>query len=207
MNPKMLDADGVLSGRAVREGELIGKVGTFDRREFGTTYHLHFDTQVMTKYGWVFVNPYMTLVAAYERLLGARGREIKEELEPSVTAAAVAETVEQAQAATGAPLDIGHAHASLSGGDDDHRVGQDKSGGLNERLKIASLPKSEIISSRRSERGGDAREQSSTRAKHGVRALGHHVSAKSHRARRAGSDLHAHHERDKTRHGRLHASR
>ena len=207
MNPNMLDADGVLSGRAVREGELIGKVGTFDRREFGTTYHLHFDTQVMTKYGWVFVNPYMTLVAAYERLLGARGREIKEELEPSVTAAAVAETVEQEQAATGAPLDIGHAHASLSGGDDDHRVGQDKSGGINERLKIASLPKSEIISSRRSERGGDARERSSTRAKHGVRALGHHVSAKSHRARRAASDLHAHNERDKTRHSRLRASR
>jgi hypothetical protein len=207
MNPKMLDADGVLSGRAVREGELIGKVGTFDRREFGTTYHLHFDTQVMTKYGWVFVNPYMTLVAAYERLLGARGREIKEELEPSVTAAAVAEVVTQAQAATGAPLDIGQAHASLSGGDNDHRVGQDKSSGINEQLKIASLPKSEIISSRRSERDGDARERSSTRAKLGVRALGHHVSAKSHRARRAGSDLHARHERGKTRYSRLRAGR
>src|SRR5215470_12908675 len=173
------------------------------RREFGTTYHLHFDTQVMTKYGWVFVNPYMTLVAAYERLLGARGREIKEELEPSVTAAAVAETVEQAQAATGAPLDIGHAHASLSGGDDDHRVGQDKSGGINGRLKIASLPKSEIISSGRSD--GDARERSRARAKQGVRAVGHHISAKSHRTRRARSYLHARHERDKIRHSRLRA--
>ena len=34
--------------------------------------------QVPTKYGWVFVNPYMTLVAAYERLIGGRGTEIKE---------------------------------------------------------------------------------------------------------------------------------
>src|SRR6516165_10701826 len=81
------------------------------RREFGTTYHLHFDTRVLTKYGWTFVNPYMTLVTAYERLLGARGREIKEELEPSVTAAALAEAVTQAQAALGVPLDIGQARA------------------------------------------------------------------------------------------------
>ena len=35
--------------------------------------------QVPTKYGWVFVNPYMTLVAAYERLIGGRGTQIKEE--------------------------------------------------------------------------------------------------------------------------------
>ena len=34
--------------------------------------------QVPTKAGWVFVNPYMTLVAAFERLIGARGTEIKD---------------------------------------------------------------------------------------------------------------------------------
>ncbi len=34
--------------------------------------------QVPTKVGWVFVNPYMTLVAAYERLIGERGTEIKD---------------------------------------------------------------------------------------------------------------------------------
>jgi hypothetical protein len=33
--------------------------------------------QVPTRLGWVFVNPYMTLVLAYERLIGARGTEIK----------------------------------------------------------------------------------------------------------------------------------
>jgi len=174
------------------------------RREFGTTYHLHFDTQVLTKYGWTFVNPYMTLVTAYERLLSARpGNQGGSRTEYGGCGARGAVT--QGQAPLGVPLDIGQAHASLSGGDDDHRVGQDKSGGINGRLKIASLPKSEIISSGRSD--GDARERSSARAKHGVRALGHHISAKSHRARRAGSDLHARHERDKIRHSRLRASR
>jgi hypothetical protein len=79
MLPRQFDADGMLSGRAVREGEVIGKVGNFFKRERATTYHLHFDLQVPTKYGWVFVNPYMTLVASYERLIQARGQEIKEQ--------------------------------------------------------------------------------------------------------------------------------
>jgi hypothetical protein len=76
MYPKYLDQDGILSGRVVHEGEVIGKVGNYQRRERATTYHLHFDMQVPTKYGWVFVNPYMTLVAAYERAINARGREL-----------------------------------------------------------------------------------------------------------------------------------
>ena len=78
MLPRQFDADGMLSGRPVREGEVIGKVGNFFKRERATTYHLHFDLQVPTRYGWVFVNPYMTLVASYERLIQARGQEIKE---------------------------------------------------------------------------------------------------------------------------------
>jgi hypothetical protein len=45
-------------------------------KEAGTSYHVHFDVQVPTKVGWVFVNPYMTLVAAYERLIGERGSEL-----------------------------------------------------------------------------------------------------------------------------------
>jgi len=85
MFPKHLDQDGVLSGRAVREGELIGKVGNYNRRERATTYHLHFDMQVPTKYGWVFVNPYMSLVAAYERQIEGRGRELRADGTPIVT--------------------------------------------------------------------------------------------------------------------------
>jgi Peptidase family M23 len=78
MNPNQLDADGILSGKLVHEGDSLGKVGNYNHRERGTTYHLHFDMQVPTKLGWVFVNPYMSLIAAYERLIGARGTEIKE---------------------------------------------------------------------------------------------------------------------------------
>jgi hypothetical protein len=77
MQPKQFDADGMVSGRLVREGDVIGKVGNYFKRERATTYHLHFDIQVPTQHGWVFVNPYMTLVAAYERLIAARGRELK----------------------------------------------------------------------------------------------------------------------------------
>src|SRR5262245_44931387 len=79
MFPKQFNADGMVSGRLVHEGEVIGKVGNFFRRERATTYHMHFDMQVPTKYGWVFVNPYMTLVAAYERLIRGRGQEIRDE--------------------------------------------------------------------------------------------------------------------------------
>jgi hypothetical protein len=79
MSPRLLDEDGVLSGRLLRQGEAFGKVGSYYQHERATSYHLHFDMQVPTKYGWVFVNPYMTLVTAYERLIGGRGTEIKAE--------------------------------------------------------------------------------------------------------------------------------
>lgn len=77
MNPRMMDADGMVSGRQVSEGEILGKVATWGDKERGTSYHLHFNLQVFTKSGWVWVNPYMTLVASYEHLIGGRGREIK----------------------------------------------------------------------------------------------------------------------------------
>jgi hypothetical protein len=76
MNPKFMDNDGLLNGRQVSEGEIIGKVASWGDYERGTSYHLHFNIQVFTTVGWVWVNPYMTLVAAYERLVGGRGSEI-----------------------------------------------------------------------------------------------------------------------------------
>jgi hypothetical protein len=85
MNPRKMDADNLLSGRRVHEGEIIGEVSNFSMKEAGTSYHVHFDVQVPTKVGWVFVNPYMTLVAAYERLIGERGTELSD---PSVVATA-----------------------------------------------------------------------------------------------------------------------
>ena len=76
MNPSAMDADGVLNGRWVAEGEKIGVVSNYLDHPNGTTRHLHFDVQVFTRDGWIWVNPYVTLVSAYERLIHGRGREI-----------------------------------------------------------------------------------------------------------------------------------
>lgn len=76
MNPSAMDADGVLNGRHVAEGEKIGVVSNYLDFPNGTSYHLHFDVQVFTRDGWIWVNPYTTLIASYERLIGSRGREI-----------------------------------------------------------------------------------------------------------------------------------
>jgi hypothetical protein len=86
MSPRKMDADQLLSGRVVREGEVIGEISNFSKRENGTTYHLHFDVQVPTAEGWVFVNPYMTLIAAYERLIASRGELIGDTADSDMTA-------------------------------------------------------------------------------------------------------------------------
>ena len=76
MNPSSMDADGILNGRRVAEGEKIGVVSNYLDHPNGTSYHLHFDVQVFTRDGWIWVNPYTTLISAYERLIRGRGREI-----------------------------------------------------------------------------------------------------------------------------------
>jgi hypothetical protein len=86
MRPSLLDERGMMSGRRVQEGEVLGQVGNYDEYEHGTTYHLHFDMQVPTRIGYVFVNPYMTLVASYEHLLDARGTEVEPSDPPPVAA-------------------------------------------------------------------------------------------------------------------------
>ena len=83
MNPADMDTDGVLSGRRVEEGEKIGVVSNYLDYPNGTTRHLHFDVQVFTRDGWLWVNPYVTLISAYERLIRGRGREIRPELPAS----------------------------------------------------------------------------------------------------------------------------
>ena len=76
MNTTAMDADGVFNGRRVEEGEKLGVVSNYLDHPNGTTRHLHFDVQVFTRDGWLWVNPYTTLISAYERLIGGRGREI-----------------------------------------------------------------------------------------------------------------------------------
>jgi murein DD-endopeptidase MepM/ murein hydrolase activator NlpD len=76
MSPAAMDADGLLNGRRVAEGEKIGVVSNYLDHPNGTTRHLHFDVQVFTRDGWLWVSPYVTLIAAYEHLIRGRGREI-----------------------------------------------------------------------------------------------------------------------------------
>jgi murein DD-endopeptidase MepM/ murein hydrolase activator NlpD len=80
MSPSAMDDDGVLNGRLVEEGEKIGVVSNYLDHPNGTTRHLHFDVQVFTRDGWIWVNPYITLISAYERLIRGRGHEIGPEL-------------------------------------------------------------------------------------------------------------------------------
>ena len=87
MNPSSMDADGLLNGRRVAEGEKIGVVSNYLDHPNGTSRHLHFDVQVFTRDGWLWVNPYTTLVSAYERLIRGRGREIGPEPTPAAAVA------------------------------------------------------------------------------------------------------------------------
>ncbi len=87
MNPAVMDADRILNGRHVDEGEKIGVVSNYLDRPNGTTRHLHFDVQVFTRDGWLWVNPYATLISAYERLIRGRGREIGPPIAPSAAVA------------------------------------------------------------------------------------------------------------------------
>jgi len=76
MDPTHLDEDGILNDRRVSEGEKLGLVSNYMDHPGGTTAHLHFDVQVFTRDGWLWVDPYVTLISAYERLIGGRGREV-----------------------------------------------------------------------------------------------------------------------------------
>jgi murein DD-endopeptidase MepM/ murein hydrolase activator NlpD len=102
MNPSAMDADGVLNGRRIMEGEKIGVVSNYLDHPNGTTRHLHFDVQLFTRDGWIWVNPYVTLVSAYERLIHARGREIGPEIAPPAVAHALPEDVIRANLQEGA---------------------------------------------------------------------------------------------------------
>jgi murein DD-endopeptidase MepM/ murein hydrolase activator NlpD len=95
MNPSAMDADAVLNGRQVAEGEKIGVVSNYLDHPNGTTRHLHFDVQVFTRDGWIWVNPYVTLISAYERLIRGRGHEIGPEIaaSPNIAHAAPEEVI------------------------------------------------------------------------------------------------------------------
>lgn len=80
MNPSAMDADNLLNGRILSEGEKVGVISNYLDHPNGTSRHLHFDVQVFTRDGWIWVSPYATLISAYERLIRGRGREIGPEI-------------------------------------------------------------------------------------------------------------------------------
>jgi len=88
MNPSSMDADGLLNGRRVAEGEKIGVVSNYLDFPNGTSYHLHFDIQVFTRDGWIWVNPYTTLISSYEHLIRSRGHRIGADPAPATSAVA-----------------------------------------------------------------------------------------------------------------------
>ncbi len=158
MHPDMLDASGLVSGREVKEGEVIGKVGNFDRVPNGTTYHLHFEIQVPTRDGWVFVSPYATLISAYERLIGGRGRMFAE---PEAVPAPPPEapTVASAPAKTAEP-----AKPPVKIAEKTEKV---------EKPAKESKSKAQL---RKAER--DARRGAKKEARHAVKSSGRHHAAK-----------------------------
>jgi hypothetical protein len=208
----------------VHEGEVIGKVGNFFRRPGGTTYHLHFDVQVPTRHGWVFVNPYMTLVAAYERLIQGRGEVVTDAMYAPPVRSAAANPADAAKPQSSAPADspgpIAHVPlprpapaaaalkqaAKVAADADGKRFGQTARKDKREPTKVSARNcKAGVAKSTGGRHCGVGRNKSGAHAKHArsVRSVGRHVSHKGNRARHHGRNLHKGHARAKARHGRV----
>jgi murein DD-endopeptidase MepM/ murein hydrolase activator NlpD len=214
MDPNMLDAVGMISGRQVGEGEVIGAVDNYGRRQGGTTYHLHFDMQVLTRDGWVFVNPYMTLVTAYERLIGGRGQVVGD---APVATASVGTPAPENQAGTSV---IASAAPGLPNPGAMSAPNPDETTKLVLPNAIVAPPKSEspsepeIVSAehcktyfakghrRRFCESDRAERRQRARHAHAVRSVDRSVSREGDGARYHRGDLHTRHARDKSRHDR-----
>jgi Peptidase family M23 len=78
MSTQSLKKAGMIRGTPVKvvTGQPVGKVGNFEHgTPNGTTAHLHFEVRRGDSIGDP-LSPYMTLVRAYERLIGAMGTEL-----------------------------------------------------------------------------------------------------------------------------------
>ncbi len=187
LNPHRLDAAGMISGRALHEGDVLGQVGNYGAHEGGTSYHLHFNVQVPTRQGWIYVNPYMTLIAAYERLIGGRGRVVSD---PMVASSPIPpDMMMQADAAS--------EHPAVSRQESErHRA--------RKEITIISAERcpTRIVKGHRRRVCGSAVVEKSGRGKRVVRAVDRHVSRKGDRPRHRAGDIRAGHEWTKARHSR-----
>jgi Peptidase family M23 len=76
MSPQALSDAGMQKGKfvTVKAGQMVGKVGNYDHTVAGgTSTHLHFEVRRTDS---TPVSPYLTLIRAYERLIGAQGTEV-----------------------------------------------------------------------------------------------------------------------------------
>jgi murein DD-endopeptidase MepM/ murein hydrolase activator NlpD len=217
MNPDMLDAAGMVSGRSVSAGEVLGSVGNYGRQAGGTTTHLHFDAQVPTRAGWVFVNPYMTLVAAYERLVGGRGQVVNDAMfapapatVESQTPASGDEPDRQSAPNSAAITTLKLAEAPKSSASDDivtSNIGESSphpSPQANSELNIVTAEHCTthfVKGHRRHVCRSDAA-ATRTRGRHAVRSVGHHVSHEGDNAWHYGGDVRPRHARTASRHHR-----
>ncbi|HUZ33711.1 MAG TPA: M23 family peptidase [Xanthobacteraceae bacterium] len=185
MNPHMLDLAGMISGRTVREDDALGPVGDYGAREGGTSYHLHFNLQVPTRQGWLFVNPYMTLVASYERLIGGRGQVV------SPAAVAASPIPDTSATPNPAPADamVATKPAAKSEAGSDHEA--------SKRAAVTEHCTTRFIKGHRRRVCWTAAVETRKRfgRAHLVRAMDRSVPGKGGRARRRTGDLHARNER------------
>ncbi len=196
MNPQLLDAAGMVSGRMLKQGDVIGAVDDYQSYQGGTSYHLHFDLQVPTSEGFVFVNPYMTLVSAYERLIGARGRIVEgatfASANPDGAIAAAKEQRVSAPQVTGAIVHTrAHPAVRLKGrrSNREHRANRGR-----------HCPTRLVEGHRRRDcRIGAA--ASGSHARRAVRSLDRSVSRQGNRTRHHDGDLRSNHARAASRHG------
>jgi murein DD-endopeptidase MepM/ murein hydrolase activator NlpD len=214
MNPQLLDSAGMVSGRDVAEGEVIGAVGNYGRQPGGTTYHLHFDMQVPTRDGWVFVNPYVTLVTAYERLIGGRGQLVNDAMFAAAPAPTGGQTPEPGGETDAQGLPNSAAIATSQRAELDAIVtpkihadsSSDKSRQARSERETVSAEhcKTHFVKGHRRRicRGDIAGTPERGSHAHAVRAVGRRVSHEGHSARHHGGNVHARHARDTSRHHR-----
>jgi hypothetical protein len=195
MNPRLLDAAGMVSGRKLAEGDVIGLVDDYDERQGGTTYHLHFNLQVPTRQGWVFVNPYMTLVAAYEYMIGGRGRLVSDATLAASAAASPASpgtmpSIQPISDANSAPGTNDNTHHEVDG----------------ERRTAAVACATRLVEGLRRRFCQHAHIEPGRRDRpvhaHAVRTMDRGVSQQGHGARHYRKDQHARDERNRAGHGR-----
>ena len=194
MNPRLLDAAGLVSGRKLAAGAVLGLADDYDEHQGGTTYHLHFDMQVPTRRGWVFVNPYMTLVAAYERMIGGRGRLVSDAslALANVAATASPQAVPSIQPISDANIEAGSANA--------------ESEVKRERRAVTPACQTRYFKGHRRRVCGYAQNEEHRRGRalygYAVRAAEHGASPQGRGARHYRGYVHARHERYRGRHGR-----